>query len=64
MSAELQARRTAAVAVLGDYRREARAWFAAPGAAEPDWQQWALRLGQHLQYLIEATGPGILRSGQ
>lgn len=53
--AELAARRTAAAAALGDFRRAVLAGLA--GGADPDWASWAHRLGCELSALIDMTWP-------
>jgi hypothetical protein len=47
MSAELAARRVAAEAVLGDFRKAALGW-----SATPDYLSWALRLARSLGDLL------------
>jgi hypothetical protein len=50
--AELAARRTAAAALLGDFRRECET---APLTAPPPMLTWALRLASALSALLDAT---------
>jgi hypothetical protein len=52
--AELGARRTAAAAVAADFNA-AMASFG-NGGQRPDYATWALRLEQHLRYVLEALG--------
>lgn len=54
MSAELAARRTAAAAVLADFRREYDRYLGDPvNAPKPDYPVWVLRLARHMRYLLE-----------
>lgn len=63
MSAELAARRTAAAAVLADFRA-AEAAFERGLRDRPAYPAWALRLEQHLRYLLEALTAGDEAAGQ
>ena len=59
MSAELAARRTAGAAVLGDFRHEYDRYLGDPvNAPCPDYPVWALRLSQHLRYVLDAPAAG------
>ncbi len=54
MSAELAARRTAAAAVLADFRHESDACIDDPAlsTAQPDYTKWAYRLAAELASLL------------
>lgn len=52
MSAELDARRTAAKAVAADFHAAAVAFQR--GGPQPDYAAWAFRLEQHLYYVLNA----------
>jgi hypothetical protein len=58
MNAELEARRTAAGAVVADFRR-----WAAGDLIAGDWQSWALRLASAVDSLprLRATVRGLRR---
>jgi hypothetical protein len=57
VSAELAAARTAAAAVLADFRSAYNRYLGDPvNAPCPDYPVWALRLAQHLQYVLDAPG--------
>jgi hypothetical protein len=49
--AEAAARRTAAVAVLGDFHRTVREWIDM-GAPAPEWPSWAYRLASAVESLL------------
>jgi hypothetical protein len=55
MSAELEARRTAAAAVAGDFRRATDAYIDADGP-QPDYNGWAWRLYTELLVLLDQLG--------
>jgi len=49
--AEAAARRTAAAAVLADFRRAASDWIDL-GGPEPEWPSWAYRLASAVESLL------------
>jgi hypothetical protein len=57
--AELAARRTAAAAVLADFKRDADDFVRgrAPEPAKPSYVDWAFRLSRELQSLLDITAP-------
>jgi hypothetical protein len=63
VSAELAARRTAAAAVLADFRA-AEAAFERGLRDRPAYPAWALRLAQHLRYVLDAPGADDQATGQ
>ncbi len=57
MSAELAARRTAAEAVLADFRSEHDRFLADPvHLRAPDYPVWIMRLARHLRYVLDELG--------
>lgn len=58
VTAELQARRTAAAAVAADFDREIDAYLDRPaGTAGPDYSTWAVRMRAELRSLLEDEKP-------
>lgn len=55
VTAELAARRTAAAAVLGDFRHATNE-YATGALVNPDWLAWAMRLSAELSGLLAAEG--------
>ena len=57
MSAEMNARRTAASAVLMDFQRATND-YATGVLVNPDWLAWAMRLAQAIQQLLTPVPAG------
>ncbi|MGB6457188.1 MAG: hypothetical protein WBH47_22185 [Streptosporangiaceae bacterium] len=57
MSTEVEARRTAAAAVVADFQREVDAWTHRRAGTQPDMPTWAFRLRDQLRSLLEMPDP-------
>jgi hypothetical protein len=67
LPAELAARATAAHAAASDFRKATDAWLTSKGE-EPNWSDWAFRLGSELESVLDglddaATGAGVAQRG-